>query len=380
MSYGMRRHVGRGQQSDQRTPEAWSPATAYGSAIHHAIQATEDGYDDAGAVQQAWNEWGAHLNPEDLEMLHQDIATYRQRDFPNTRLIASEDEYRVPLFEHNGEQIFFRFKLDRLVERLDAPGVFLHVDYKSSSHPKSELEVHSDRQMWAYNWGIHEVFPEVDQLHQFYDQLKFGQVPTRKSAAQRLQIRDWMIARITAILEDDDYGDDGLLRPTYNQWCPWCPIMESCAVVPQLTDFALTRIAALAPQRPKKKKDGTDSKKMENVPLDPARLGEYVKQLEKSKRARQVIERFEKAVKEIIRDLPEQDRAKLGYKLQTRNNNTFPPRAAEALHEALGERFYELVTITQAGLERNIVEDDDLLAWALGLAEKEAGTPAVVPS
>jgi hypothetical protein len=49
-------------------------------------------------------------------------------------------------------------------------------------------------------------------------------------------------------IEADDYHDDGLLPWRFNEWCPWCPILESCGVVEHVTDYALTRIAALAPE------------------------------------------------------------------------------------------------------------------------------------
>src|SRR4051812_43305930 len=102
MSYGLRRHTGKAQQSDERTPEAGSYATAYGSAIHDAIQALEDGYDVEAAIQVAWNQWGSWLEPGDVDLLRHDLEVYLQRDFPNTRTIAAEDEFRIPLFVHQG--------------------------------------------------------------------------------------------------------------------------------------------------------------------------------------------------------------------------------------------------------------------------------------
>lgn len=382
MSFGMRRHTARGEQSDRRTPEAdvfgaaW--ARTYGSAIHVAIAATEDGYTLEDAVQIAWNEHGRLLDPPDLDMLEDDLSVYVQRDFPGTRTVAAEEDVRVPLFVHKGVQIYFRFKLDRLYERLDAAGVFVHVDYKSSKHPKSEKEVHESTQLWSYNFGIHEHWPEVDQLVQIYDQLRFGQIPTRKGPDQLRQIKAWLIKQATAILEDESWQADGLLEHSFNEWCPWCPILESCPVVGDLTDFSLTRIAALAPMRPKRKKDGTPSKLMEQVPLDASRLPTYVTELEGAKRARQVLERFEESVKELIRELPEAERLKLGYDLRPRTDNVFGEQAARALHERFGDRFYELVKITKTNLEANIVEDEDLLAWAISLADRRKGAMSVV--
>lgn len=382
MSYGMRRHTGKGEQSDSRTPEAETHGAAwarnYGSAIHEAIAATEDGYTVEDAVQVAWNAHGRGLDPPDLDLLTDDLEVFSRRDFPGTRTTAVEEDVRVPLFVHEDQQIYFRFRLDRLYERINAPGVYIHVDYKSSKHPKSEKDVHESTQLWAYNFAIHEHWPEVEELVQVYDQLRFGQIPTRKSAAQRAQIKEWLIKQATTILEDEDWQEDGLLAHSFNEWCPWCPILEGCPVVPGLTEFSLTRIAALAPQRPKTKQDGTPSKKMENVPLDPKRLPEYVAEMDKAVRARQVIERYEASVKALLRDLPEHKRMELGYDTRTRTENIFTEQAKQLMHERFGDRFYEMVKVTQEALKNNIVEDEDALAWALNLAEKKEGASQLV--
>jgi hypothetical protein len=165
-SYGMRRHTGIGLQSDAETPESGSYATFYGSAIHKIIEEVENGATDNDALQAAFDGYAHALDPGDLDMLRQDLATYRARDAGFVKTIANEDEFRVPLGKIDGKQISFRFKLDRLYERLDAPGHFVHVDYKSSRHAKSESEVHEDKQLWAYNFGIHEYWPEVERLVQ----------------------------------------------------------------------------------------------------------------------------------------------------------------------------------------------------------------------
>jgi hypothetical protein len=386
-SYGMRRHTGRGEQSDRRTPEAdvsgavW--ARSYGSAIHKVIEAKEDGWKDEDAIQQAWNEYGRFLEPADLDLLRDDLAIFKTRDFPNTRLVLAEEDIRVPLLVHEGVQIYFRAKVDRLYERLDVPGTFLHADYKSSKWLKSAQDVHNDRQLWSTNWAVHEFFPECERLLQHYDQLRGGQIPTRKTDEQRVQIRDWLEKQVRSILADENWQPDGLLPHSLNQWCPWCPILESCTVVGELTDYAATRIAALAPERPKKKADGSDSKVMEAVPLDPANIERYTAELSKAKLADKVLTRFVDSVNEILREMPAAQRADLGFELRNRNNNVFSAQAAQTLHEALiargeGDRFYEIVRLTKAGLEENLAESESLLAEALALSERRAGTPSVV--
>lgn len=372
MSYGMRRHSGRGEQSDRLCPEAGSPATAYGSAIHHCISAVEAGEDDGDAIAGAYKRWGGLLGPSDRTRLQDDLNIYRARDFPGTRTVASEDEHRVPLFRYDGRQIFFRFKVDRLYELISAPGHFIHVDYKSSAHPKSQKDVDSDIQMWAYNWAIHEFFPECSDLSQFYDQLRFGQIPTRKNSAQRAEIKAWLIDAVTAVIEDDNVQPDGLLDYSYNEWCPWCPIMESCGVVKDLTDYALTRIAALAPIEKQGRKT--------LVRLENGRVGEYVDELERVRVARATLKRFDESVRDMVKQMPEVRRERLGFETRERSNTIFTPEAIQSLHDALGdERFYRLVNLTKHGLESELADDQATLNWALGLGDRVAGPTLLVP-
>jgi hypothetical protein len=382
-SFGMKRHTGPAQQNDRMAPESathgavW--ARRYGSAIHDAIQALEEGHDEDAAIQIAWNRSGSGLDPSDIDLLREDLAVYRQRDSLNVRTVAAEDEFRVPLFRHDGEVIFFRFKIDRLYERLDRPGHFVHIDYKSSKHRKTANEVHQDPQMWSYNFGIHDFFPECVELEQIYDQLRFGQERTRKSDAQRRQMREWLIRNIRAILADETVKDDGLLEPQFNEWCPWCPVLESCPVVDQLTDWSATRIGELAPVEPVLKRDGSPGKRMKPVPLEPTRLPEYLEQMERSKRGRQVLERFEEGVRALVTDLPLERRVELGYEVKERRASVFTNDAKERLHQALGPRFYDLVKITKSGLESALEGDDELLQWALDLAVDQVGASVVSP-
>lgn len=370
-SYGMKRHTGLGLQSDDETPEAGTYATDYGSCIHDVIHYVEDGYDDEDAIQKAWNTWGHRLEPGDVELLRADIGTYRTRDFPNTRVLSNEDEFRVPLFVHPDHgQIYFRFKLDRLYERVDAPGTFIHVDYKSSRHAKSEKEVHADLQMWAYNWGIKEFWPECDSLVQAYDQLRYGQVPTRKTEAQRRQIKDWLIKAATAVLDDTELRDDDLLKPRLNKWCAWCPVMESCAIVEELSDFARVELDALAPARRVGRKTVVD--------VDGTRIQEYVNRFEDVRIAEQVLKRYGEAVRRVLREMPAQDRLELGFDLKGRKKSTFDSQAARELHQRLGDEFYEIVGITKTRLESYLADDPELLDYALSLAAETAGAEVLL--
>lgn len=357
MEFGMRRHDEGGE-----APESWSPANAYGSACHHAIQLVDEGYSDADAVQDAFARFSSWLDPADIGMLHHDLQTYRNRDPKGVRTLVSEEDWSFPLFVHPKlGTVWFRFRLDRLYQRIDAPQRLIAVDYKTSKWVKTREEVDKDLQMWAYNVGIHEViadlYPELEdvQLDQIYDQLRAGQEPTRKSPSQRQEMKRWMIAAVTAMIDDDD------LAPSYNQFCPWCPLKMDCTVVRnELTDYATARIALLAPRRPKTLKDGGESKVLGPPELDPRRFDEYVAELPKVKRAQQVLEKYEKTVREALKELPAAQLAQLrsteaekGYEVDHRSRNRFMPDGLRLAHEEMGDdAFYQCADLSKASLER----------------------------
>lgn len=357
-SYGLRRHVGNGEQDPRaRTPEAGSRAAAYGSAVHDAIAAIEEGHDDAAAAQLAWDRWGHWLLPDDLKLLGDDLENFHRRDVENVRTVLAEGEIRAPLTLRDGKLAYFRARIDRLYERLDLPGHFVLVDYKSSRWARSEAEVREDLQLWAYDWLVWEYFAgEVTDLVCIYDQLRYGQIPVRKTDAQRAQMRDWLVAQMSSFFADDDYQDDGLLPPRYNQWCPWCPILESCPIVEQLSEFALTRIAGIRGEQPE----------------DAAR---YAELYSTSKGAAKVIKRFVDSMNELVKELPQEDRAGLGFKITERRNSSFPVEALAQLRATLGEeRFLELVSLPKTRLESL---DPELQQWALSLMEPTTPTTVI---
>jgi hypothetical protein len=360
MSFSMRRWTDEGEP-----PEATNESNAYGSAIHlvfHSIE--EDGLSDDEAIQRAFGKYGGHLWPHDLVRMKADLETYHQRDNKGVRLIGSEVSIRVPLLKHpaDGRTIYFRGQIDRLYERVGRPGHFIHRDYKSSAWPKTREEVDADLQMWAYNWGIHEFWPECESLVQIYDQLNAGEIDTRKSDVARKRIKEWLQRQVMAILLDDpaDGQGDGLLAPKFNEWCPWCPIMESCKVVPQLSEFAKTRITALSADED----------------LDASKIEEYVQGLEDAATARKMLERYEKRVKALVRELPPEEQDRLGFYTQQRRNTVWSSDALEAIHEMLGEEFYSLAGITKTRIE-DYLAGDPRLERILALARKEPG-PIVV--
>lgn len=342
---------------DGEAPEATNPNNAYGSAIHHAIALTEQGFDDQEAIEGAVAEYGRWLEPEDIETLEIDLQTYHERDYAGVRTVASEDNMRVPLFRHNGETIYFRFTLDRLYVRLNNPAAFLHVDYKSSAHKKSDSEVHKDPQLWAYNWAIHEMWPECEDLHQNYDQLKFGSIPTRKNDLQRAQIKDWLIKQVKAILESDH------LEPKFNMWCPWCPLMESCTEPRRASEFARMRIEELSPP-------GSDVASLAGADMET-----YLRDLDEFETVRKCAERFSESVKGVLRELPAERRQQLGWGLFPSSRDVWGSDALRQLYNVLGDDFFLLVKLTKTNISRFFGKDKAGVERVMEFAEKEAASP-----
>jgi hypothetical protein len=334
MQFGMRRHTKAGEH-----PEAQGPATAYGSAVHEAIaHAEREDASDEQAIQRAFDRYAKWLEPDDLQRLRDDLLTYRQRDYLGVRTIAVEEELRIPLFEHNGHTIYLRTRIDRLYQRLDNPSVFVHVDYKSSRWYKTEAEVHEDPQLWITNLIVHEVWPECETLVQVYDQLNYGAITTRKSEGQRALIRDYAIHQATTVLRDDKH------EPRKNRWCPWCPILESCPIVPELTHYALAEIAALAPAEKHGRKTVLN--------LDPDLFELYAEQIPDVGLAIKVLKRFDESVRGAVKEMPRGRQQALGFETKSRSKTVWPPPALRAAHEVLGDDFYELIGLTKTAVER----------------------------
>lgn len=365
MNFGMARHTEEGE-----LPESEGPNTAYGSAIHDVVHLIEvEDLTDDQACQTAFDRYGTWLEPDDLDRLKKDIATYHERNYVGVRTVAAEDDLRVPLMVHDGKQIYFRFKLDRLYQRLDDEGAFIHIDYKSSKWPRTAREVHEDKQLWAYNWAIHEMWPECDRLEQIYDQLMHGPEPTRKNDEQRAQIKEWLQRQALAIIKDERVEDDGLPKAKFNNWCAYCPILTSCPVVPRLSHFAQTKLAVM--------REGVEGLDTGDTLPDPDEIRPYIERFEIAKDGSKALEAYEDEIKKLLRRLPRETREELGYKLSPRRTTQFSSEALRTAHGLLGDDFYSLITLGKTKVEEYPMDDRDREA-VLDLGSKvEGGSPAV---
>jgi hypothetical protein len=269
MSYQMKRWTEEGEPPESHA----NPHTRYGTAVHDGIQFMEE--TDAApeeVVQFLMSNGHRWIDPQVSDELIADLEEHRNRDEPlEWRLLWNEREIRVPLVVHEGVRIFYRARIDRLYQHREWPGRYRLRDTKTSRWMRTKDDVDRDEQMSAYDWAVREYLPEVEELEIVYDQLRFGEVTSRRSDDDRRKIKRWLQMGAIAVLDDDEYGPDGLLVPEFNQFCAYCPILTGCSVVPMLTNYAQAEIARLAPEV----KDGRTLRPQ----LDPDVFDVYVDQL-----------------------------------------------------------------------------------------------------
>jgi hypothetical protein len=368
MADGMKRHEGK------ESPEAQSPAASYGSAIHLCLEMLDDGATPDQAAQAAFARYAKWLEPSDLTLLMEDMERYLEREILGVRTLLNEGEISVPLFVHpTAGPVWFRARIDRLYQSIEDPARLIQVDYKSSKHAKSHEEVAKDIQQWGYNFIVHAwfeaLYPEVENvyLEQIYDQLRYGQIPTQKSAAQREQIKQWLIKAITAVIDDEE------MLPSFNTWCGYCHLRFDCPVVQyELTDWATARISALMPREEKLKKDGSVSKLKGPVVLDRDRIREYVDLLPQVKSAKTVLESFDKEVTDVLKDMPTSSLAELGRKKTERSVRVFSPEAKRQIIEEVGlGTALMLFDLSLESVKRFFGDDTEMAEKIASLAEKQ---------
>lgn len=341
-------------------PEATTWANGYGSAVHGAIHLIETTQcDDDTAVDAVWPTYQHWLEITDVQRMRDDLGTYRKRSMTGYRLVAAEKDMRFPLFtQDDGTVIYFRFKIDLLLQHLQHPEVFVTRDYKSGRIPKPESEVHKDPQQWAYNLGVHELYPECERLSQVYDQLRYGEVTTRKSAAQREEMRDWLIRQVKSILGDTR------LEPKQNEWCQTCPLVFDCPVTHRSTRYWRLRLAALAPE------EKVGRKMVVTLNDEPEEFEHYVKALDDVSTTQKQLKRFEEAVREALKAMPTETRERFGYMLGERKGDSWSAESLRALYEVLGDEIWQLVGITKSKLESVYDPDSPQLDIVMSHAQR----------
>lgn len=239
----------------------YSYPLAFGNALHEAAElvVANDGeayLDDA--VEHAWTRWGRHLPAESYEELRDDIKTVIDRSgvADNLELIAVEKDMKVSVFVGESDEkkqmldeehveYFYRFKIDALYRDRNDPGHFIIRDFKTVRRRRSQAEVDEDMQLTAYDFGIREMLGnEVTKVTIWYDQVKFQELFTSREEHDRQMFKGWITARIREIL---DVPVEAVANtPKLNEYCSWCPLLETCGIIDKINDVHLAQIKALS--------------------------------------------------------------------------------------------------------------------------------------
>lgn len=286
---------------------------AYGNAVHEgalAIVRNPEIYLD-DALDLAWAEWSHALAPEHHAELKRDLQTIldRTQEAPNLKLVAAEQDMKVPIYrgaadpdEQMGDEeavwYHYRFKIDALYEDMDEPGHYVIRDFKSYRRKKWQSDIDEDDQFTAYSYGVKRMFGEaVQRVTVWCDQVKHegGEIFTTRTETEELAFEEFMRSQIRAVLHTP--YEELANRPRLNEFCSWCPILETCSVLDYATDFGLARIGDRA---------------KELVP-DAASLADFHDTYKEAKLAIKALEafkdRFEEAIKE---DIEEGERIEIG--------------------------------------------------------------------
>lgn len=361
-AFGMQRHT-----ETEEHPQRESYASAYGHCVHDLLEYAEQTQcSDDDAIAAVFPNFSHWLEPDDIQRMKDDLETWRTRQQTGWRLVGTELELKMPLFRVDGRAISFRARIDALYQRIDNPSVFMTRDYKSSRWPKTEAEVHADQQQWAYNCVVHYNYPECASLIQVYDQLRYGEIPTQKSQAQRSQMFQWLKLQVKAILADDE------LKPKANDWCQYCPLMMDCPVTHRSTEWWVSRLAALAPER----KDGR--KLVTELAVEVNGIETYAEILPAAKKAKGVLERFVAEVERTLKAMPQERRELLGFELgKPKKLDVFTADALRKAHAMVGDDLYHLVKITKGALEEFYGKEDPRTLSIIDLASKKQTAPSV---
>ena len=249
----MQRHLG----VEQLRGGVLSFPLAYGNALHDAAQEIlesdnlEDVYVD-DVLDVAWAKWSSHLTPESHAELKEDIQTVLLRSLSanNLELICCEEDMSVPLFtgrEQGGaldeESVWYkyRFKIDALYRKKDDPTHYVIRDFKTTRQQMFQNDIDKMQQFTAYDFGIRRLFPDAKEVTIWYDQVKFREMFTSRDAEDRIKFEEYMRSTILSVLDTPEEKVANTHK--LNNWCSWCPLLDSCGVLEDCTSYGLVEIA-----------------------------------------------------------------------------------------------------------------------------------------
>jgi RecB family exonuclease len=226
-------------------------ALRFGSSVHAALE-------DLGKRLM----FGEALTKELCEEMATKFLEYAagQRIANPDLLREGQDLVRARLYRHNPNYLvkgvelnFYKLQVTTdkgvplngiidLVQEM-APVTALIVDYKTSRKAKTLNEARTDVQLSMYDLMMHKTHPQYNQVWLALDFLRSESVITERSPDERHNFEQWLNALWVAMgdLSEKD------VKPTINQYCPWCGYKHLCSAYKQVleSDIKLTPVQSL---------------------------------------------------------------------------------------------------------------------------------------
>jgi RecB family exonuclease len=208
-------------------------ALRFGSAVHAALE-----YMNKRLL------FGELLSPELCEDAAQEFikcAAAQRIDDPDL-LKEGQDLVRARLYRHNPnypvkstELNFYQLQMTTdkgvplngiidLVQEM-SPSTALIIDYKTSRKAKTLQEARKDVQLSMYDYMFSKSHPHYQQIWLALDFLRSEPVLTERTLDERMAFEKWLNA-VWEAMGDQSPKD---VRPTINQYCPWCGYKHKCS-------------------------------------------------------------------------------------------------------------------------------------------------------
>jgi hypothetical protein len=306
----------------------------YGGVVHEALYLMEEeGLSPEDALARVWD---PALEPEAYEEAIEDLNGYLERGAtPTDRYgaIAVEQDLRALLYEDEDfGPVYYRGIVDWLGIDMDQPSVLHFVDYKTNRHPPSRDDLKGDVQMKGYDWLIRQNWDRfmspggTPRLVTHLDAIKFREVEWRYTDGEIEAWHAWAVAVVRAILRDDDH------EPVLNPGCAYCPVQKDCPAFLGLPGMA---------------------KRLTDDQPDPTSPDEERLRWRDDANAMRLL--LENAVKAIDREFKERAQQTGLVSVGSVEYALVPDWQDEIdvprLHEVLGQRFYDVVTVGKGKVE-----------------------------
>lgn len=341
-------------------PREWSYELAYGSMFHRVLyMMEEDGLDPDAALQAAWDD---KLPFSAFEEARGDLHRYIERGAtPRDRYatLAVEVELEAVLFTHpDAGEVRYRGVIDWIGVDPDDPRTLHIVDYKTNRSPFRNADLLGDVQTRSYHWLLAENVgrfipgggPVNIVVH--LDAVKFREVTIRYTDSQIDDWHSWAVAIAMTILADEKH------EPTINTYCGRCPIRHDCPAFQGLPATGEALVEA---------KQGE---------LSPEQQLEW---RDRANRVRLVLEKSVKAIDDKLKaDALQAGGLAIGQWVWEVGIETETVIDLRALHAALGDRFYDVVTTSKTAIARHTGDADPstLSAVQAAISQIAVGTKA----